>query len=257
MATVNAIPIELKGKSDGARDVQAAVEQGKEAVTKIYEARFKELSESKNKALDVQKTQYDVQPLPAATKCNTLRMYEYWLDKKIQEFKACVTPIYTYRIYLAISCSSPHLPPCCSYVTQQSELQQVKDGHISELEKQVMALFNFGQKLTTIIANHEHGMYPVYEKSGIRTVQIPSSHKPGALGDDVMRGIRAIMQRANTFLDTHDVNSTGGGGGGGGAEAAAAAEGDRDASGDGGGAGGGDVEALKRELQELRSISQA
>ena len=57
-------------------------------------------------------------------------------------------------------------------------------------------------------------MYPVYEKSGIRTVQIPSSHKPGALGDDVMRGIRAIMQRANTFLDTHDVNSTGGGGSG-------------------------------------------
>ena len=147
MATVNAIPIELKGKSDGARDVQAAVEQGKEAVTKIYEARFKELNESKTKALEVQKTQY-----------------EFWLDKKIQEFKA--------------------------YVTLQTDLQQQKDAQISELEKQVMALFNFGQKLTTIISNHEHGMYPVYEKSGIRTVQIPTTHKPGALGDDVMRSIR-------------------------------------------------------------------
>jgi hypothetical protein len=206
MATVNAIPIELKGKSDGARDVQAAVEQGKEAITKIYEARFKELSESKNKALDVQKTQY-----------------EFWLDKKIQEFKA--------------------------FVTQQTELQQQKDVQINELEKQVIALFNFGQKLTTIISNHEHGMYPVYEKSGIRTVQIPSSHKPGALGDDVMRNIRAIMQRANSFLDTHDVNATG---------TSAAVDGvavEHDASADV--EGSADVEALKRELQELRSISQA
>jgi hypothetical protein len=208
MATVNAIPIELKGKSDAARDVQAAVEQGKEAVTKIYEARFKELNESKNKALDVQKTQY-----------------EFWLDKKIQEFKA--------------------------FVTQQTELQQQKDAQINELEKQVMSLFNFGQKLTTIISNHEHGMYPVYEKSGIRTVQIPSSHKPGALGDDVMRNIRAIMQRANSFLDTHDVNATG-------ASTSAAADaslGDPDANADV--EGSADVEALKRELQELRSISQA
>ncbi len=208
MATVNAIPIELKGKSDGARDVQAAVEQGKEAVTKIYEARFKELNESKNKALDVQKTQY-----------------EFWLDKKIQEFKA--------------------------FVTQQTELQLQKDTQIHELEKQVMSLFNFGQKLTTIISNHEHGMYPVYEKSGIRTVQIPPSHKPGVLGDDVMRNIRAIMQRANSFLDTHDVNATGTG-------TSAALEGmagDHDASADV--EGSADVEALKRELQELRSISQA
>ena len=206
MATVNAIPIELKGKSDGARDVQAAVQQSKEAITKIYEARFKELNESKQKALDVQKTQY-----------------EFWLDKKIQEFKA--------------------------YVAQQTELQQQKDAQIAELEKQVIALFNFGQKLTTIISNHEHGMYPVYEKSGIRTVQIPSTHKPGALGDDVMRNIRAIMQRANSFLDTHDVNATGSGAS---AEAVAI---DHDASADPEGAA--DVEALKRELQELRSISQA
>jgi hypothetical protein len=206
MATVNAIPIELKGKSDAARDVQAAVQQSKEAITKIYEARFKELNESKVKALDVQKTQY-----------------EFWLDKKIQEFKA--------------------------YVTQQTELQQQKDAQIAELEKQVMALFNFGQKLTTIISNHEHGMYPVYEKSGIRTVQIPSSHKPGALGDDVMRNIRSIMQRANSFLDTHDVNATGTN-----ANVETAAF-DHDASADPEGAA--DVEALKKELQELRSISQA
>ena len=92
-------------------------------------------------------------------------------------------------------------------------------------------------------------MYPVYEKSGIRTVQIPSSHKPGALGDDVMRNIRAIMQRANSFLDTHDVNATG---------TSAAVDGaavDHDASADV--EGSADVEALKRELQELRSISQA
>jgi hypothetical protein len=92
-------------------------------------------------------------------------------------------------------------------------------------------------------------MYPVYEKSGIRTVQIPSSHKPGALGDDVMRNIRAIMQRANSFLDTHDVNATG---------TSAAADGmavDHDASADV--EGSADVEAMKRELQELRSISQA
>jgi hypothetical protein len=203
MATVNAIPIELKGKSDGVRDVQAAVEQGKEAVSKIYEARFKELNDSKNKALEVQKTQY-----------------EFWLDKKIQEFKV--------------------------YVTQQTELQQQKDAQISELEKQVMALFNFGQKLTTIISNHEHGMYPVYEKSGIRTVQIPSTHKPGALGDDVMRSVRAIMQRANAFLDSHDVNAT---------ETSTRSMGDEDGNAHVEGAA--DVEALKKELQELRSISQA
>jgi hypothetical protein len=93
-------------------------------------------------------------------------------------------------------------------------------------------------------------MYPVYEKSGIRTVQIPSTHKPGALGDDVMRNIRAIMHRANSFLDTHDVHSTAAAAG-----AGADPEAGHDISADA--EGGADVEALKRELQELRSISQA
>ena len=56
------------------------------------------------------------------------------------------------------------------------------------------------------------------------------------------------MHRANSFLDTHDVNSTA-------AAAGADAEAGQDVSADAEGAG--DVEALKRELQELRSISQA
>ena len=70
----------------------------------------------------------------------------------------------------------------------------------------------------------------------------------GPILADLFYYIRAIMHRANSFLDTHDVNST---------AAAAGADGEagQDVSGDA--EGGGDVEALKRELQELRSISQA
>jgi hypothetical protein len=89
-------------------------------------------------------------------------MYEYWLDKKILEFKACVAPQhFISRSCIGLNPSPSPPPPSRSFVTQQTELQQQKEQQIQELEKQVMSLFNFGQKLTTIIGNHEHGTHPL------------------------------------------------------------------------------------------------
>jgi hypothetical protein len=53
-----------------------------------------------------------------------------------------------------------------------------KTAQINTLEKHTIHLFDYSNALATIMANFDKGLYPVYEKTGIKAVQFPEKSKP-------------------------------------------------------------------------------
>lgn len=103
--------------------------------------------------------------------------YEYWLKKKNDELK--------------------------SFVSQLDSFKIEKTKQINDLEKHGMYLFEYSNQLATVIANFEKGLYPVYEKSGIKAVQIPEKAKPGPMDSDTLRDLAKYKKRADDFIRSH------------------------------------------------------
>mmetsp|Transcript_16263 Transcript_16263/g.38244 ORF Transcript_16263/g.38244 Transcript_16263/m.38244 type:complete len:893 (+) Transcript_16263:50-2728(+) len=101
--------------------------------------------------------------------------YEYWLDKKVQELR--------------------------SFVKQYNAYKQAKQEELETLEAQVISVFDYAQALAHIIENYETGLYAVYEKSGIKVVQVNPAHRPVPLSEDLCRVIGKYKQRAADFAE--------------------------------------------------------
>jgi len=106
--------------------------------------------------------------------------YEYWLEKKVSELRG--------------------------FVAQYNEYKEAKTSELEVLENQLLQTFSYSQALAGIIENYENGLYAVYEKAGVKVVQIPSAHKPLPLSDELMRTVNKYRQRA---LDYSAVNKMG------------------------------------------------
>lgn len=72
-----------------------------------------------------------------------------------------------------------------------------------QVERQALYLFDYSNSLAIILQNFEKGLYPVYEKSGIKAVQIPEKVKPGPIAPDVLKELIKYKKRAEDFMKAH------------------------------------------------------
>eukprot|EP00802_Teleaulax_amphioxeia_P003314 Tamp_03317.p1 GENE.Tamp_03317~~Tamp_03317.p1 ORF type:complete len:600 (+),score=234.07 Tamp_03317:1581-3380(+) len=108
--------------------------------------------------------------------------YEYWLTLKTEELKTLLAEFQTYK----------------------SE----KVAQVNTLEKHCMHLFDYCNALATIMANFDKGLYPVYEKTGIKAVNFPDKAKPGPMAADTLRDLTKYKKRADDFIKSHPTNLT-------------------------------------------------
>ena len=71
-----------------------------------------------------------------------------------------------------------------------------------------MHLFDYCNALATIMANFDKGLYPVYEKTGIKAVNFPDKAKPGPMAADTLRDLTKYKKRADDFIKSHPTNLT-------------------------------------------------
>jgi len=108
--------------------------------------------------------------------------YEYWLNKKSDEMKAYIADFEAYKV--------------------------AKTSQLNEVEKHSLYLFEYSNALATIIMNFEKGLYPVYEKSGVKAAAIPDKAKPGPMSAEVLRDLSKYKKRAEDFIKAHPTAST-------------------------------------------------
>ncbi|EKX41707.1 hypothetical protein GUITHDRAFT_153719 [Guillardia theta CCMP2712] len=103
--------------------------------------------------------------------------YEYWLNKKNEDLK--------------------------NFITEFEEYKTERTAQVNSLESHALYLFDYCNALATVIANFEKGLYPVYEKSGIKAVQIPQKDKPQLMSPEVLRDLSKYRKRADDFIKAH------------------------------------------------------
>uniref|UniRef100_A0A7S0ECQ6 Kinesin motor domain-containing protein n=1 Tax=Hanusia phi TaxID=3032 RepID=A0A7S0ECQ6_9CRYP len=103
--------------------------------------------------------------------------YEYWLNKKNEDLK--------------------------SFIAEFEEYKAERTAQVNTLESHALYLFDYCNALATVIANFEKGLYPVYEKSGIKAVQIPNKDKPQLMSPEVLRDLSKYRKRADDFIKSH------------------------------------------------------
>jgi hypothetical protein len=139
------------------------------------EQRIRENAEAKDKEMTValEKSSKD-----AARVLELQReQYEFWLTAKTDELK---TMLAQFNVYKA-----------------------EKTSQLNTLEKHSIHLFDYCNALATIMANFDKGLYPVYEKTGIKTVHFPPQAKPGPMSADTIRDILKFKKRADEFIRGH------------------------------------------------------
>mmetsp|Transcript_76204 Transcript_76204/g.204616 ORF Transcript_76204/g.204616 Transcript_76204/m.204616 type:complete len:276 (-) Transcript_76204:358-1185(-) len=72
-----------------------------------------------------------------------------------------------------------------------------------ELEGHAFYLLEYSNVLATLIANFERGLYPVYEKAGLKAVQIPEREKPGPMRAETMKDLAKYKRRADEYVKAH------------------------------------------------------
>mmetsp|Transcript_10295 Transcript_10295/g.22959 ORF Transcript_10295/g.22959 Transcript_10295/m.22959 type:complete len:863 (+) Transcript_10295:48-2636(+) len=155
--------------------------------------------------------------------------YEFWLKKKTDELAVFVEQFDQYKID--------------------------KTKQINALENNAIYLFDYSNKLATLIANYEKGNYPVYEKAGIKAIAFPDKDKPDAMMVDTIKEVLKYKKRADDFVrgrptgleasfteETPAANLRG----------ATAASGAGSQAQKGAGGGDADVDALERQLSAAR-----
>ena len=87
--------------------------------------------------------------------------YEYWLNKKTEDLKKLLGEFETYK-------------------TERT-------AQINTLEHHALHLFDYCNALATIMANFDQGLYPVYEKTGIKAVRFPDKGRPAPMDPATLR----------------------------------------------------------------------
>jgi hypothetical protein len=108
--------------------------------------------------------------------------YEHWLNLKTNELKTMLAEFQTYKAE--------------------------KTAQVNTLEKHCLHLFDYSNALATIMANFDKGLYPVYEKTGIKAVNFPDKAKPGPMSADTLRDLTKYKKRADDFVKNHPTNLT-------------------------------------------------
>jgi hypothetical protein len=72
-----------------------------------------------------------------------------------------------------------------AYIADFEAYKVAKTSQLNEVEKHSLYLFEYSNALATIIMNFEKGLYPVYEKSGVKAAAIPDKAKPGPMSAEV------------------------------------------------------------------------
>ena len=72
-----------------------------------------------------------------------------------------------------------------AYIADFEAYEVAKTSQLNEVEKHSLYLFEYSNALATIIMNFEKGLYPVYEKSGVKAAAIPDKAKPGPMSAEV------------------------------------------------------------------------
>lgn len=108
--------------------------------------------------------------------------YEYWLSMKTEDLKKLLAEFEHYKAE--------------------------KTAQVNTLEKHCMQLFDYSNALATIMANFDKGLYPVYEKTGIKAVQFSEKHKPGPMALDTIRDVLKFKKRADDFIKGHPTGMT-------------------------------------------------
>eukprot|EP00284_Hemiselmis_tepida_P012544 CAMPEP_0174927548 /NCGR_PEP_ID=MMETSP1355-20121228/18594_1 /TAXON_ID=464990 /ORGANISM="Hemiselmis tepida, Strain CCMP443" /LENGTH=296 /DNA_ID=CAMNT_0016173657 /DNA_START=11 /DNA_END=897 /DNA_ORIENTATION=- len=103
--------------------------------------------------------------------------YEFWLAKKNEELRAFGEDFAAYKAE--------------------------KTSQLNAMEKQVLYLFDYCNTLATMIQNFERGLYPVYEKSGVKSAQFPDKSKPGPMPAELLRDLQKYKKRAEDFARAH------------------------------------------------------
>ena len=82
------------------------------------------------------------------------------------------------------------------------EFKRSKNSEVEMLSNHLNSVFTYAQSLSSIIQNLEAGRYAVYERTGIKSLKVPASHKPGPLDEEVMRTIRLYSGKASSLAET-------------------------------------------------------
>mmetsp|Transcript_76203 Transcript_76203/g.204611 ORF Transcript_76203/g.204611 Transcript_76203/m.204611 type:complete len:304 (-) Transcript_76203:311-1222(-) len=105
------------------------------------------------------------------------KQYEFWLEKRTAELKKYISEFETYKAE--------------------------KTRQMVELEGHAFYLLEYSNVLATLIANFERGLYPVYEKAGLKAVQIPEREKPGPMRAETMKDLAKYKRRADEYVKAH------------------------------------------------------
>ena len=108
--------------------------------------------------------------------------YEYWLTMKTDDLKTLLAEFEHYKVD--------------------------KTSQVNVLEKHCMHLFDYCNALATIMSNFDKGLYPVYEKTGIKAVQFNEKQKPGPMALDTIRDVLKFKKRADDFIKGHPTGLT-------------------------------------------------
>ena len=103
--------------------------------------------------------------------------YEYWLNKKTEDLRKLLAEFETYK-------------------TERT-------AQINTLEHHALHLFDYCNALATIMANFDQGLYPVYEKTGIKAVRFPDKGRPAPMDPATLRDLAKYKKRADDFVKTH------------------------------------------------------
>lgn len=164
---LNDMDAALRNVPDKLKVDSSTLRQAEQTGMKLVEAKNKELAATLKGAAQDKDKSLALQR----------EQYEYWLTKKGEEMKTYVEDFQDYKV--------------------------AKTLQLNEMEKQALYLFDYCNSLATIIQNFEKGLYPVYEKSGVKAAQIPEKAKPGPMSADVLRDLVKYKKRAEDFIKAH------------------------------------------------------